>query len=89
MFEKLSDEKERKARREKKSTPAMRMFLAKSPMRLETILYTDWKAKLFPVPKARRAWTPIRKGWLPPGEVYPARPPWRKTVKARTSSQVR
>lgn len=38
----------RRTRREDFSTPAMRMGLAKSPLRLETILYGDWRGKLMP-----------------------------------------
>lgn len=37
----------RRARREEFSTPAMRMKLARAPVRLETILYTDWRAEAF------------------------------------------
>jgi hypothetical protein len=81
MFEKLSDQNERKERRENKSTPAMRMFLAKNPMRLEAILYTDWKAKLFAVPKARRSRVTVRKDWIRSGGNYPIRLPWLKTPK--------
>lgn len=33
-------------------------------MRLEAILYTDWKAKLFPVPKASRSRLQLTKPWL-------------------------
>lgn len=47
-LEKVSDENERRERREAHSTPAMRMRLAKSPVRLETIVYMDWRSKLFP-----------------------------------------
>lgn len=88
MLEKVSDESEREARREKLSTPAMRMYLAKSPVRLDTILYTDWKAKLFPVPKARRSFTSLRKDWLRSGDNYPARWPFRKTPKQVQASRL-
>jgi hypothetical protein len=54
-LEKVSKENDRQERRESYTTPAMRMFLASSPIRLETILYTDWHEKLFPVKKARLA----------------------------------
>ncbi len=87
-FEKASDQHKRKEQREKLSTPAMRMNLAKSPVRLEEILYTDWKTKLFPVQKARRASRSLRKDWLRPGDSYPIRWPWLKTTKrARVSSR--
>lgn len=36
----------RRTKREEYSTPAMRMYLAKSPIRLQTILSTDWRTKL-------------------------------------------
>lgn len=39
-------EHQRRTKHEDKSTPAMRMRLAKSPIRLQTILYTDWRTKL-------------------------------------------
>lgn len=44
----------RRARREEFSTPAMRMKLARAPVRLETILYSDWRAAVF-VQKAATA----------------------------------
>jgi hypothetical protein len=53
-LDKTSKEADRKEKREAFSTPAMRMFMASSPIRLETILYTDWHSKLFPVEKKRR-----------------------------------
>lgn len=42
----VHDEGLRQSRREEFSTPAMRMRLAKGPVRLETILSTDWRTKL-------------------------------------------
>jgi transposase-like protein len=37
---------DRRTRREKMTTPAMRVGLAKAPVRLDTILYTNWRGKL-------------------------------------------
>ena len=45
-LEVVYDEDGRQTRREAFSTPAMRMRLAKGPVRLETILYRDWRKKL-------------------------------------------
>lgn len=45
-IETVHDDNVRQTRREEFSTPAMRMMLAKGPVRLETILYTDWHKKL-------------------------------------------
>jgi len=45
-METVHDETERQTRREQFSTPAMRMFLAAAPIRLDTILNTDWRKKL-------------------------------------------
>jgi hypothetical protein len=42
----LYEEHMRRTRREDYSTPAMRMHLATVPIALETILNTDWRAKL-------------------------------------------
>jgi hypothetical protein len=42
----VHDETERQTRREQVSTPAMRMFLPKAPVRLDIILNTDWRKKL-------------------------------------------
>jgi hypothetical protein len=56
----VHDEDGRQTRREAFSTPAMGMRLAKGPMRLETILYTDWRMKL--VGDKRQA---VRKTRLP------------------------
>lgn len=39
-------EQQRQTKREEFTTPAMRMYLAKNEVRLETILYTDWLTKL-------------------------------------------
>jgi hypothetical protein len=49
MHDKLDNafkEKKRQTKREEYTTPAMRMYLATVPVKLETILNTDWHAKL-------------------------------------------
>jgi hypothetical protein len=46
----------RRAKREEYSTPAMRLGLARAPVRLETILYTDWHTDAFaPAVRAAKA----------------------------------
>jgi hypothetical protein len=40
------EEQKRRAKREEYTTPAMRMYLATVPVKLETILNTDWHTKL-------------------------------------------
>ena len=42
----LYEEQQRRNKREEYTTPAMQMYLAKGPVALETILNTDWHAKL-------------------------------------------
>lgn len=49
-LETVHDETERQTRREQFSTPAMRMFLAETPVRLDTILNTDWRKRLKGLP---------------------------------------
>jgi hypothetical protein len=56
-------EAKRRLRREEYSTPAMRMYLARGPIRLETILNTDWRAKLSSSTQRR---APSRKREAPP-----------------------
>jgi transposase-like protein len=45
-LEEVSDENKRKTKRERMSTPAMRIGLTRSPVRLDVILYRNWPRKL-------------------------------------------
>lgn len=65
-IETADKEQTRSAWRQNKSTPAIRLRLAKSPVRLDTILYDKWPEKLLAPAKALKKRPPSSRGDRPP-----------------------